>query len=145
MRMKKVSSNFDSIIGKNTVLKGDIECGGSVRIEGTVTGDVMVEGDLYLGKEAYVKGKIEAVNVHMSGMLEGNLRATGILRIMSSAKLLGDVEVKSFVADEGAVFQGNCKMLDLEEEKPKIKTGKAKNKSSKPDAKEEDIVIPEDL
>ena len=145
MRMKKVSSNFDSVIGKNTILKGDIECGGSIRVEGTVTGDIIVEGDIYLGKEGYVKGKVEAVNVHVSGMMEGNLKATGILRIMSSARLIGDVEVKSFVADEGAVFQGNCKMIDFEEEKPKAKTGRTKSKSSKSDAKEDDSIILEEL
>lgn len=128
-RRKKVSSSFDSVIGKNTTLTGDIECSGSLRIDGSVTGDIKTDGDVLLGKDGIIKGKTEAVNVHLSGTVEGNIRATGILRILSSAKLFGDVEVKSFVADEGAIFHGSCKMLDIEEDKPKTRTGRIRGRS----------------
>lgn len=131
MRKKKVPSNFDTIIGKHTNMKGDIECAGSLRVDGSITGDISTEGNVLLGKEGFIKGRVDAVNVQLSGKVEGNVKATGILRIMSTASLLGDVEVKSFVADEGAVFQGNCKMLDYEDEKPKPKAGRSRSRSSK--------------
>jgi cytoskeletal protein CcmA (bactofilin family) len=138
LRRKKVASNFDSVIGKNTALKGDIECSGSLRIDGSVTGDIKTDGNVLLGKDGFIKGKTEAVNVNLSGTVEGNIRATGILRILSSAKLYGDVEVKSFVADEGAIFQGSCKMLDIEEDKPKARTARIKSRNRSAGKSEEE-------
>ena len=74
MRRKKAGTNFDSFIGKNTAFKGDIVCSGSVRVDGSVTGDIKAEGDVLLGREGFIKGRIDAVNVHLSGTVEGNVR-----------------------------------------------------------------------
>jgi cytoskeletal protein CcmA (bactofilin family) len=126
LRRKKAGTNFDSFIGKNTAFKGDIVCSGSVRVDGSVTGDIKAEGDVLLGREGYIKGKIDAVNIHLSGAVEGNVRAAGIFRILSTARLFGDIEVNSFIADEGAIFQGNCKMIDFEEDKPKERAGRSR-------------------
>ncbi|NTV89587.1 MAG: polymer-forming cytoskeletal protein, partial [Clostridiales bacterium] len=56
-----------------------------------------------------------AANIHLSGTVEGNVAATGLLRILSTAKLYGDISVNSFVADEGAFFQGKCVMMDTKD------------------------------
>lgn len=102
----------DTIIGLTTVFTGSIEGEGTVRVDGKVVGDLKVTGDVYIGDKATIKGNIEASNVHLSGAVEGNITAKGILKILSSAKLYGDIHVNSFVADEGALFQGKCIMLD---------------------------------
>jgi cytoskeletal protein CcmA (bactofilin family) len=126
LRRKKAGTNFDSFIGKNTAFKGDIVCSGSVRVDGSVTGDIKAEGDVLLGREGFIKGRIDAVNVHLSGTVEGNVKAAGIFRLLSTARLFGDIEVSSFIADEGAIFQGNCKMIDFEEDKPKERAGRGR-------------------
>jgi cytoskeletal protein CcmA (bactofilin family) len=115
MFKKKESFNldgFDSIIGANASFEGNFSSSGVIKIDGNVTGDVNVEGDVFIGCAALVKGNITAVNVNLGGSVEGNIQARGILHILSTAKLMGDIEVHSLVADEGAVFKGTCSMFD---------------------------------
>jgi len=123
----------DSIIGFNSVFTGSIESDGTVRVDGKVNGDLKVTGDVYIGDHAEIKGNIDANNVHLAGLVDGNIVARGILKILSSAKLYGDIKVNSFVADEGALFHGKCEMLDMlpvENEKPVEKSRKSYKKSN---------------
>ena len=63
--------------------------------------------------------------------MEGNIEAKGILKILSTARLYGDIKVNSFVADEGALFQGKCNMMESSEnEKPNEKVSKKNYKKS---------------
>lgn len=135
--MFKKSSRYregvDSIIGSSSVFTGSIEADGTVRVDGKVNGDLKVTGDVYIGEHAEIKGNIDANNVHLAGTVDGNIIARGILKILSSAKLYGDIRVNSFVADEGALFQGKCEMLDMmsaEIEKPAEKSRKNYKKSN---------------
>lgn len=105
----------DTLIGINTVFTGNIESEGTVRIDGKVKGDIKVSGDVYIGDNAVITGGIVANNVHLSGTVEGNINSKGILRILSTARLYGDIKVNSFVADEGALFQGKCVMMEIAE------------------------------
>lgn len=111
---------LDSLVGINSVFKGNIETDGSVRVDGKVNGNINVTGDINIGEQAVVKGNIEGSNINLSGTIEGNIIARGILRILSSAKLYGDIKVNRFVADEGALFQGKCEMIDISSIEPAV-------------------------
>lgn len=104
--------DFTTLIGINTTFEGNIESEGVVRVDGKVIGDLNVNGDVFIGSTALIKGNIHANNVHLSGTVEGNIIANGILKILSTAKLYGDIQVYSFVADEGGVFHGKCSMIE---------------------------------
>lgn len=118
MRMRKASfrEGVDTLVGSNSVFTGSIESEGTVRVDGKVIGDIKVTGDAYVGKGAAVEGNMEAGNVHLAGTVKGNIIARGLLKILSTARLYGDIRINSFVADEGALFQGKCEMLDEQEE-----------------------------
>ena len=88
-----------------------------MRIDGKVKGDIKVEGDIYVGEKAVITGNLTAANVNLAGTVEGNITSKGILKILSTAKLYGDIKVNSFVADEGALFQGKCSMMESTEGK----------------------------
>jgi cytoskeletal protein CcmA (bactofilin family) len=123
---------FDSIIGSNTSFEGNITSDGTIRVDGKVKGDIRTDGDVYIGGTGNVTGNIHATNIHLSGTVEGNIHASGMLRILSSAKLYGDIQVQSFVADEGAVFQGKCSMVEVSPtEKASEKTGNKKHNAGK--------------
>ena len=115
MARKKTPTGYDTVIGKSSTLEGNLSSKGGLRVDGTVIGDLEAKGDVLIGKDGKVTGNITGVNIHLSGTVEGNITATGILKIQSTTKLYGDVTVKSFVADEGAVFHGQCEMLENKE------------------------------
>lgn len=109
------SENVDTIIGAGTVFEGNIESQGSIRVDGKVKGDIRADGDILIGSGAVVIGNICACSISISGTVEGNVHSSDILRITSTARLYGDIEVNSFVADEGGIFQGRCSMLNSQE------------------------------
>ncbi len=130
--------NFDTLVGTNTIFEGNIESEGTVKIEGKIKGDLKVKGDVFIGTDAIVSGDIYADNINLSGKVEGSIHAAGILRILSTAKLHGDICVKSFVADEGALFDGKCSMLDTQGneesiEKTSVKKIQKENKKNTAD------------
>ncbi len=143
--MLKKNASFregvDTLIGASSTFTGNIEADGTVRVDGKVIGDIKVTGDCYVSSEATVNGNIEASNVHLAGTVEGNIVASGLLKILSTAKLYGNIKIHSFVADEGALFQGKCEMLDVQV--PEKSSDKSK-KHHKKGGSYEDIVFGDD-
>lgn len=121
----------DTLIGINTVFTGNVESDGTVRVDGKIRGDIKVGGDVYVGESAVITGGINAANVHLAGMVEGNITCRGILKILTTAKLYGDIKVHSFIADEGALFQGKCSMMESSEESEKVSDKNAKRNYKK--------------
>lgn len=107
------AETVDTLIGQYSVFNGDIESEGTIKIEGKLNGNVVSGSDVYISEPAVIKGNITARNIYLSGNIDGNITAKGILHLLSTSKLSGDIEVHSFVADEGSIFRGNCKMRDV--------------------------------
>lgn len=113
---KKNQDNMDKIdtlIGRNTRLSGKIEANGTIRIDGELDGDIIVDGNVTLGIDGKVTGNIEGNSVFISGTVYGNIKCNEHLRLGNTAKLFGDVEVKTLIIDENAVFEGKCKMESM--------------------------------
>ena len=82
-----------------------------------------LSGNLIVGEGGYVKGNVKADSVVLSGMVEGNITVENHLHLTSTSKLIGDIDAKNIIIDEGAVFNGNCKMA--------ISAGKAEAAATK--------------
>lgn len=130
-------ATFDTLVGANTELKGDVSSKGIVRIDGRVTGNVTVQGDLFIGETSAIKGNINATNIHVAGNVEGNIFSSSLLKLLTTARVIGDIQVKSFVCEEGSLFEGNCKMLEASSAKPTL-LGKKKDFKKSTDISEEE-------
>ncbi len=114
---KKKDKNLDAIIGIDTNLDGDIESKGSVRIDGTVIGNIKVKGHLIMGKEAKVEGDINSGSAKISGKVTGNIVAKDKLEFNPNSTIIGDVTTKNLLIASGAVFDGKCNMFDKNRKK----------------------------
>ena len=103
---------IETIIGKDTQLKGSVKAQGTIRIDGQFEGDIDSEQDIIIGESGRVTAKINARNVLISGVLQGNVNAAGRLELMSSGKLYGDIKANALIIGEGAVFKGVSDMID---------------------------------
>jgi cytoskeletal protein CcmA (bactofilin family) len=122
---------MDTVLGEFTTFTGNIESEGSIKVLGKVEGDVKASGDVYIEQTSSVTGNIYGSNVYISGHIKGNVLAKGILHLMTQAKLYGDIEVNSIVTDEGAIFQGNCRMIEVNSEEAATVTPKKTRIKSK--------------
>lgn len=98
-------------IQEGTVLRGDLEAAGRVRIHGTVLGNVIVAGLLEVAAEGTVSGdRIEADQVRILGAVEATVSAAGKVEIWRGGQLVGDVRAASLDIEEGASFTGRSEM-----------------------------------
>ena len=114
----------ETILGAGTKINGNINSKGSLRVEGTVIGEIEVEGDLYVGEEAEIENKIKARDVIIAGKVEGNITAKNKLEILPTGKVNGDIKMKTIKIEEGAKFEGNSKILNNSNQKKKNKKTK---------------------
>lgn len=125
---KNDNEKVETILGAGTKIDGNINSKGSLRVEGTVVGEIKVEGDLFLGEDAKIKTKVEARNVIVAGEIEGNVIANNKLEILPTGKVNGDIQMKIIKIEEGAKFEGNSKILNSSQHKGKNKENKKAKK-----------------
>lgn len=105
-----ISNDIETIIGKNTIIKGAINGSGNLRVDGAVEGGIATTGTVIIGDSGKVKGDIQATNLSVSGVVEGNAQVEKQLLIEATGQLIGDVTVNSLSIAEGGVFKGHSEM-----------------------------------
>ncbi len=91
-----------SVLGPSTRLTGRISGQGGLRVEGTVQGDVEVNGPAELAEGARLTGDLTAASLDLGGSLEGNVTTTGVVVVRSSAALRGEVRGAEVSIEPGA-------------------------------------------
>lgn len=107
---KKNEMRITTIIGKDAECNGDFSSGGSVRIDGTVNGDINVAETVILGATGVVNGDIVTKVAIIGGEIYGSINAPEKTELTSTARVLGDIVTNTIVIDENAIFQGSCNM-----------------------------------
>ncbi len=105
-----------SLIGAGTKVEGQITTEGSIRIDGTMIGNVNAKANAAIGPSGKVDGNLSAKNVSLSGKLKGAINASEKLILESKSVLHGDIKASKLVVDEGALFDGKCSMTSETEE-----------------------------
>lgn len=126
---KKTSTNYigevETIVGKNTIFKGNISGTGTIRIDGQFEGEINTKGNILIGETSKVTAQITAMNATIAGTIYGNVDISEKLDLLPSAQIYGDIKVGVLSISDGAVFKGACEMRNKEgipAVKPKGKT-----------------------
>lgn len=136
---KKVAedvSNSSNIIGKGTLLTGNIETHGNLRIEGKVVGDIKTKNKVVLGQSSQVEGNVLSANAEIAGEVRGTVEVTEVLILKPTAMIDGDIVTNKLVVESGATFNGGCKMgvsaknIELGSEKSRVKENTPKTTAS---------------
>ncbi|MEW6546266.1 MAG: polymer-forming cytoskeletal protein [Bacillota bacterium] len=99
--------SVDTVIGKSTFLQGTVTSQGSIRVDGRLEGEIIGEGDVFVGQDARVVAKVKARHVVVAGQLKGDVEAAGKLEIATTGVLVGNVKVSQLVVEEGGILEGS--------------------------------------
>ena len=102
-----------TIISNGVKLEGKITSGGSIRVDGTILGDVVTQGNVTVGEHGDVNGQINAGIITIGGKVVGSVNAKEKLVLESKANLKGDIFTKILVVEAGAKFDGKSNMGDV--------------------------------
>lgn len=101
-----------NIITVGTLIKGDITASGDFRLDGTLEGNIQLNGKLVVGDSGVVTGNVMCQNANIIGTVNGNLSVKELLSLHTSARVRGDILINKLSIEPGAVFTGKCRMLD---------------------------------
>lgn len=108
---RQSSGKVETIIGKETNVKGSVTGSDVLRIDGKVEGDITTSGDVIVGETGIVQAEVNAKDVTVAGEIHGNTKAEGKLEIISSGKVIGDIKVQNLIIRDGAKFEGKSEMI----------------------------------
>lgn len=109
-RHAKNVSATDTFIGECTVIEGSLTTNASLRIEGTVIGDIDCAGDLIIGEKGSVRSVLSARNILNAGSIAGTVQAKEKLTITKTGRVEGIIQAKVLHISEGGIFKGECAM-----------------------------------
>ena len=95
-----------SIVGAGMTLVGDAETDGSLRIEGTIRGNVRAGKSVVIGKDGLVDGNIFTQDAVIAGRVSGGIHAESRLELQASSEVSGEIQSPRMQVEEGAKVQG---------------------------------------
>jgi cytoskeletal protein CcmA (bactofilin family) len=116
----KETDKLETFLGMNSSFKGELSVRGTLRIDGTVEGQLDADC-VILSESAKVKGEIKAKKILIGGMTDGNVHAQELVEIKSKGKVLGDIFTPKLAIAEGAEFNGKVEMKKAEMKKEESK------------------------
>lgn len=108
----RAPAGIDTVIGSNCSFSGVLTATAGVRIDGSFEGTLEVGGHLIIGDGARVVAEtIRAMSASVAGSVKGNIVADKV-EIQRTGRIYGDINVVSFVTEEGAILRGSVTMRD---------------------------------
>lgn len=104
-----------TLVGEEAYFHGMLAAKGSVRIEGTVEGDITDAMNVEIGKKGKVKGNVAAESLSVAGLVEGDVVCSRSIEILAGGRLTGNIRTPRLRIEDGAMFDGSCAMLAAEE------------------------------
>lgn len=121
-----------TILGPESSFDGKLSFQGTVRIDGKFSGEIVTNDTLVVGESAEVTANVEVGALVLNGTLRGNVVAKREVALHTPARLYGDIQTPILVIHQGVIFEGNCRMENLD--RPRVLTSEGA-KDAKADAK----------
>ncbi len=99
-----------TVIAKGTTIEGKFMCTENVRLDGAIHGEVHVEKRFVMGDTSYVQGNIFARDAAIKGKIKGDVSVKEALHLMDTAVIEGNITARTMVVEEGARYNGSCKI-----------------------------------
>jgi cytoskeletal protein CcmA (bactofilin family) len=100
----------ESLIGEHTSFEGTLKTEGSVRLLGTIQGEIESKSTIIVEEKARVTARLTAQQVTVAGQLDGQIFCEGRVEIRPTGRVTGEINAGALIVQEGAYFDGNSKM-----------------------------------
>ncbi|MDX6270849.1 MAG: hypothetical protein QOD28_2072 [Acidobacteriota bacterium] len=122
---------LSGFVGNGTTLTGEANFKGMLRVDGHLSGRVSSQdGTLIVSTGGQVDADVEVSVAQIYGTVVGNITATKRIELGRVAKVTGDIQTPALVIEQGAVFEGSCRMQQIKDEQAKGEARAANSNSS---------------
>jgi cytoskeletal protein CcmA (bactofilin family) len=110
-------------VGGTSTLSGEINFRGMMRVDGRVTGRVASDdGTLIVSSGGRVEAEVAVVVAKISGEVTGDITASERVELGRTARVSGNIQTPALIVEDGAIFEGNCRMSQRREDARRTKT-----------------------
>jgi cytoskeletal protein CcmA (bactofilin family) len=106
----ETGEDVSAFVGKGVEFKGTITYNGTVRIDGSLDGEIHTEGVLLVGEEAVITAKVTAGTIVCKGKITGDIHAKEKIKLRAPAVVSGGVKTPMLSIEEGVLFNGTLEM-----------------------------------
>lgn len=139
---ESVMSKTLTIIAEGVTVEGKVFSHGSTRVDGKVSGEIISEKELIIGKEGKIDANVKTANAIISGYFKGEMIASGEVEITSTGRFVGNLIQKDalLTISKGGLFKGESVISENQEifKKEileKTKTHDTQKETTKPESK----------
>jgi cytoskeletal protein CcmA (bactofilin family) len=98
-------------VGGTSALTGEINFKGMMRVDGQISGRVRSpDGTLIVSSGGRVEAEVEVAVAKINGTVEGDINCTSRVELGRTARVHGNIQTPALVVEEGAIFEGGCRM-----------------------------------
>ncbi len=105
------TERLNCFVGSEADFSGEIVFSGIMHLDGTFSGLITSDdGTLMVGVSGDIDASIEVASAQIHGTVKGDISAKAHVVLKPTAVVMGDIETPSLCIEEGAVFEGRCRM-----------------------------------
>lgn len=116
------SAAISTLIGANTAVQGDLQFSGGCHVDGRVIGNVTTTargaGFLSVSEQGSVEGSVDVPQVHLNGLVSGDIVARERVELGPKARVTGNVQYGIIEMALGAEING--KLIHLAQTKSEV-------------------------
>jgi cytoskeletal protein CcmA (bactofilin family) len=101
---------FETVLGPNCVLSGELRSQANVRLDGTFEGTLEIDGNILVGETAKINADIHAKNISVAGAVRGNISGNKV-QLLRTARVWGNISASAITTEEGAFIDGKLTMV----------------------------------
>lgn len=117
-RKRKIVSDISTLIGRDTIIAGDVQFSSGLRVDGRICGSVVSTSDkqhslLVLSEQGVIEGKIKVPYLVINGTVRGPIYSDESLELQPAARIIGDIFYNTIKMHQGAVVEGKMVRNDV--------------------------------
>lgn len=125
VELARQHDEVETVVGPSVNVEGDFASEGNIIVKGSVAGSVHTSRHLSVEQGAKILANVRAGSAKIAGEVKGNMKVKETLELTSTAKVIGDIEVKTLVIEAGALVYGKIIMPGIEQGEVKARTQRA--------------------
>ena len=110
-RIRDTATGPTTYVAASTKIAGTITGKGAYVFCGTVEGDCDIDGPVTLAEGGHWKGILRGTDIVVAGVVEGDVSAKQRVEILGSARVTGSLAGHSIAVAEGAIIEGEIKVM----------------------------------
>lgn len=117
-----VQDEVETVVGPSVNVEGDFASEGNIVVKGTVSGSVFTSKHLTVEMGAKIFANVRAGSATIAGEVKGNMKIKESLELVSTSRVVGDIDVKNLKIESGALMYGKITMPGIEVGEKSVKT-----------------------